>query len=421
MTIRSKLLAACARTRPGTAIVESVDAAAVVRRLLLFDTYILESVQLLELPFLIRMFGHAGVIELLQAGVLKLRCDLFMPGSLSRIVQGHDGKRPRRALECQLGLVDLDKSNYLDVCLRNLPTAGTSKQRSALQNAVVDATLDRVPATHGHRAMRAVPIDLQDDSIAAKALAMAATRASLELPGPPTIEIEMGPEGAFRIESNLKNLVTVTEEQEKAFFEEVVFAVAVLNFRMEEINFYEAITASREGDGAMFEAKLRRIAEVATSTRVEGSFQRVIEIGDFPSPTGEEKIRVDALLKARDAPECAEFRQWIQTVHEISDAELRDRVGGLRARLARFASGWGGKAVKMMTMGGLAVGAELALQTVGVPAGSGVATSLAVEVLTGGTELSLEQLVTRKLLAKTGPTVFLGKHYRSLFDSKPQT
>jgi hypothetical protein len=70
---------------------------------LLFDTYVLYSVRLKEIPELVRRFGYEGTLALLGSGALGIRCECaqFMEGQLStppyppltfqfHIIEAHD-------------------------------------------------------------------------------------------------------------------------------------------------------------------------------------------------------------------------------------------------------------------------------------------------------------------------------------------
>jgi hypothetical protein len=62
-----------------------LDAEGFIRRLLLFDNYILYSVRLKEIPELVRHFGYEGTLALLSSGALEIRCECaqFVEGQFS--------------------------------------------------------------------------------------------------------------------------------------------------------------------------------------------------------------------------------------------------------------------------------------------------------------------------------------------------
>ena len=51
-----------------------VDIGVLVRRLILFDRTIVKSVQLREVPVLVRTFGKTGFVELIDSGLLRFDC-----------------------------------------------------------------------------------------------------------------------------------------------------------------------------------------------------------------------------------------------------------------------------------------------------------------------------------------------------------
>ena len=60
--------------------VVSVDLPAFITRLLLFDTYILQSIWLEDLILLQHSFGTAGLSQLFESGALKFQCAGFTIG-----------------------------------------------------------------------------------------------------------------------------------------------------------------------------------------------------------------------------------------------------------------------------------------------------------------------------------------------------
>src|ERR1700692_2054528 len=63
--------------------VSGVDVDTLLRRLLLFDSVVIKSVRLREVPYLIRAFGVSGFLSLLNSGVLKVSCEFtFLVGDV---------------------------------------------------------------------------------------------------------------------------------------------------------------------------------------------------------------------------------------------------------------------------------------------------------------------------------------------------
>ena len=61
-----------------------VDLSGLVRRLLLFDQYVLVSVRLQEFPFLARYLGYEGLRDLLFARVIEIRMEALQLAEVGR-------------------------------------------------------------------------------------------------------------------------------------------------------------------------------------------------------------------------------------------------------------------------------------------------------------------------------------------------
>src|SRR5260370_20330727 len=82
--IRTRLIAPCATRREEILddMVVDLDVGALLRRILLFDRYIVESWRLAEFAPLIRMLGADGVSSLLRSGAVGIHCDVMEVGEM---------------------------------------------------------------------------------------------------------------------------------------------------------------------------------------------------------------------------------------------------------------------------------------------------------------------------------------------------
>jgi hypothetical protein len=62
----------------------SVDAGALVRRLLIFDQLMVESIQLKEIPAFVKALGYGPTLELLDSGAVKIKCDMLVTAETGR-------------------------------------------------------------------------------------------------------------------------------------------------------------------------------------------------------------------------------------------------------------------------------------------------------------------------------------------------
>lgn len=117
-------------------ITVSLDLDGFIRRLLLFDTYILYSVRLKEIPELVRSFGVPGTIDLLSSGALDIRCEC------AQFMEGEFKTPPCPPLTFQFHLIEANSwekyliDNLADA-LRGLTFSGREKMK--LEEAVVAA------------------------------------------------------------------------------------------------------------------------------------------------------------------------------------------------------------------------------------------------------------------------------------------
>jgi len=106
---------------------------------------------------------------------------------------------------------------------------------------------------------------------------------------------------------------------------------------------------------------------------------------------------MERLLEIRESDECREFREWLLTIEDASDAEIKERISGLRARFGNAIQSHSGKAVRLLTTTGIG-----AIPGVGPIAGfmAGVVDTFFLE----------------KLLPKSGVVAFLSGLYPSVFE-----
>src|SRR6202022_4845823 len=64
--------------------VTDVDISGLLRRLLLFDKYILVTIRLQEFPFLPRYLGYEGLRDLLAADLIEIRCECLQLMSMGQ-------------------------------------------------------------------------------------------------------------------------------------------------------------------------------------------------------------------------------------------------------------------------------------------------------------------------------------------------
>src|SRR6266545_3866841 len=70
--------------------VTAVEISDVVTRLLLFDTYILDSLRLREVPYLVSAFSADGLRELINSRALQIRCEPLLVAQIGQSTLGSE-------------------------------------------------------------------------------------------------------------------------------------------------------------------------------------------------------------------------------------------------------------------------------------------------------------------------------------------
>ena len=103
------------------------------------------------------------------------------------------------------------------------------------------------------------------------------------------------------------------------------------------------------------------------------------------------------VIEIAKSKECIEFRNWLATTDEKTDAEILEAFQSLKTRLYGLLAADSGKAVRW------AVGTGLGFIS---PAGP----------VLGAAAGLLDAFVLDKLISKRNPIAFLERKYRSIFD-----
>ena len=112
---------------------------------------------------------------------------------------------------------------------------------------------------------------------------------------------------------------------------------------------------------------------------------------------GNARLKIDALLAARETDDLRAFRDWLATSSGLTDEEVRQLLRGYRARVAEFARSGSASMVRLMVEGGIGLLNPIA----------GIALSV------------LDYFLIENLLPHSGPAAFVNKTFPSLFE-KPR-
>jgi hypothetical protein len=334
--------------------VTDVDVNGLVRRLLLFDRYVLISVRLQEFPHLVKYLGYEGLRDLLFARLIEVRCECLQVTNVAQ--SGLFGDRVLPAFTYRFNWIDAhDKQKYIEDGLKGIEAVPGLRNRQirVLKEAIHDS-IRPLPPDARSQLWPAFVAELHNAPLLRTSVQMVLRkRLGRDLP-PFSLSLHRESDELFRVDTNLPRIAGLEVEQAHRIVEAGLMGVAGLSQAIGEMKAYSALSGFRDDDLPLFRKKLEFLAGVASSETSEARFQRVIEIADLPeTPFGSERVNVDRLLKIRDTGDVREFRDWLAGCGGSGDEEIRERVSGLRAKVGLKAASGTGKAVRFLVTNAL--------------------------------------------------------------------
>lgn len=399
MDIRRRLLGPSAIiSHSGDSPDINVDVDGFIRRLLLFDTYVLYSVRLKEIPALVPWLGYDGLCQLLSSGALEIRCEC------AQLVEGQFNTPACPLFTFQFHAVDAhNRQQYVHDCLQNVHHAHglQHSQVLKLKNAVVKAI--RSPDMKGLFRTEIAPAFehdlLHNPTLTAQAIRL--TLAKERDAGGLDFDIKVHKVGddRYEVETDLPYKLNISRDEAHNVIKTGLLAVAGLSQRIAEMKAYTALSGFIDEDLPLFREKLQILAGLANSEQQESRFRRVVSIAGLPQFVLERGARIDIekLLELRSSPEAREFRDWLSTLDSATDGEIQDRIRGLNAKLGLLAHGTAGKTMRFMVT---------------------TAIGLVVDPLMGIAAGALDQFLTNKIVQRPGIAAFVNESYPSLFETE---
>lgn len=400
--IRDRLLAP-ASLRDVEGSVVGFDVGALIRRLILFETYILDSHGMRELPYLIEAIGSDSFIKLLESGALRIRGDGWTLGQIGQ-TDLLKGGSPTPLPLGSYALGTIVPSNRKEAISRHLGEIRSmdlaTKTSIKVRNAIVDALMP-FPDTPGVETGDQFQIDVAANSptiYLATALALAK---HLDRPvglGAFTFRVEQANEDVYVTETDIGERFGLDETETHTVVERGLLGAASVNKRLEEMKSYGAVMGFVEDEVPVFERKLEFLTAPDDPDRQEARFDRVVTLAGMPdvSTQAAAGIDVDRLLELRTSEECVEFRHWVRTLDSASDADVAERVNSIREKVAAAVHSDAGKAVRFAATTGVGL-----IPVIGPVAGAIIG--------------ALDQFALEKVVPEPGPISFLGRSYPSIF------
>lgn len=386
-----------------------MDFGDLVRKLVLSERFVLESMGFTEFPLLIRKFGYDGVMEMLKSGLVEVQCEF------AGVVFSHEGL-PLGSHRIEV--MSVEPTQHIERSLSKLYEIPglTAKQTSALHSQVTQITVEP-PSNVGLAMLAKLEADIESGSPILKTAVthllngrvgrltgvedFSLTLIPAPHPGHAKDVVEVDQIRECR--TDLGERYGFSREDIHEIVEGAITAVGCLNRRIELMEQLNAVTGFQTDELALFDEKLSFLARQLDPDVGEQRFARVVELADLPdvSPAADtHDVDLARLIDIVQRDEARAFRGWLRGIDDRSDAEVREEVGRLRDTVRAAVKSPAGKAVRL--------GVAAALSFVpGVGPFVGTAASAA------------DSFIVDNLLTSPGQTAFVSHLYPSIF-TEPQ-
>lgn len=381
------------------------DAGLLFRNLLLFDTYILNSIRLKELPILVEKIGYDQITELIKHKSFKIRCNATSTGSVGQATvlgRTHDTLLPFGSYA--FATVEIaDRKKYIHDCLENIGNMYgiTFKQKKKLKRLVVDNLVTEVAET-GTEILNQTISDISNNTPAIHEALKIHLNKEYNIGNVPKnlfLKIHHIKKSEFKTETNLGDILNFKEDVSHKIIERSLLAIASINQRICEMKAFSALSGFKIGELPIFERKLDFIFDNQSPENLFKEFHRVIELKGLPSFENineEFNFKIDNFFKIRETTECKEFRNWLRETHAISDKELIEMMSSLRTKISEILKSKLGETVRFLTSNGLGL--------------------LDGGIILGPASGAVDKFITEKLFPSKGPISFINKYYPSVFE-----
>lgn len=293
-----------------------VDVNSIVRRLILFDTYILKSVRLQEFPLLIAEVGFGGVLQLLESPGFEIECEIVAVGQTGQtaVLESRANKGILPPLSYSLaGIQIADRRKHIHDCLQPLHQIPglTHKQVVKLKRMIADKIVHLPEGFTAKLAAQATADVLNKQHLVKKSVEMV-VRQTLKVE-PPEFSVSVHAIDAedIRVETDLMKRMDIDLPTAHKLVEGGLMGLGGLSLRFAEMEALSALSGFTDSDLPLVDEQLKFLLRISPEIK-ERQFRRVVEIAGFPDfapALSEKRLNVRRLLEIRQSDECREFRE----------------------------------------------------------------------------------------------------------------
>ncbi|OCC16386.1 hypothetical protein DBT_0203 [Dissulfuribacter thermophilus] len=408
MSLKEKIIARCVKDYAGNEPI--IDVGSIFLKLLLFESFILDSIRLKEFKVLVEAIGIEQTLLLLDSGILKINCDPLTIGQTGQA--GILEKRKKKGIlplgSFSLDLIQMaDKKAFISDCLRNIrPRIFVSrKDFKKLKLAIVNKLIV-TPSGIGKDALIGIRTDLLGNANLIRKSISLSILSHLNKKIPPdslSVKVEQIDDNDYRLESNLEKNLMLSKVDAHKILERGILGIGGLNLKIATMKHFDALTGFKEQEVYLFDEKLKFLFNRVFPHEFERRFTSLLSIVDLPNFDGvgtEFTINIEKFLKIRDSQECKEFRSWLINLDQIDEKEIKERILSLRAKVSRLISSKTGTTVKTLVISGIGL----------IPAPAASFIGLGLDFLSS--------FIADKFFKKDGVATFIGQQYPSIFMEK---
>jgi hypothetical protein len=404
MDLRTRLIAPLFRTLDDGQKAFDIDA--LVKRIILFETFIIDSNGLTEIPYLIRIFGFDGFLAILESGCVKFNCLVKATASLGPNLFLNEPPSNKVRLPFHFSFAEAGTGDlYYNLNLsfeRIKPDIDISPRQFMRMRRAIYSSLENPQEDGNKLSLKNTRNDLvSDPNLLAKAVAMAVKNEfEIQVNYPDVkVDIQYETEYDFHATSNIQQLFDFDVPTAHKIIEAACLAIAKRNDRIEKMKGYSALSGFNDVDIPIFGDKLSFLASAISPSTDEDRFQRVIEISGLPQLKRSSDVQLNAkkLLEIQQSSEAIEFRQWLRTTDALSDAEINHQVHSLSKTIGRIVGGETGQSIRFLITNGI-----------GFIPGVGQLISFPLSIL--------DQFLIDKIFPRSGVTAFIDEMYPSIFE-----
>lgn len=381
---------------------KSVNIAALVRRLILFDHVYIETNLLREVPALLQAFGYKGLLQLIEDPDVDFISDAVTAGSIGQSVLAEN--RPMGVLP--IGSFEItnvrlhEPGQQFEAALKNVDALQINAKRKRKLLKKLEDKLMRYPSD-GATGVAEYYAQIAEAPESILPSIRYTLSAELGVVPPTNIEVHVDQLSfgrGFRVQSNLTDLFDIDDQRAHQLVERALLGIAGVNQRLEHMRTLNAMTGFQPQESVLLRSKLDLVLKEVDPAAQEDRFDRVVNVGGLPGLVDlrQGSIDVEELLKLRRHKDCVAMRQWLRTLDGSSDVEISQMFGSLHERMARVTHAPAVTVARWMFTTGL-----------GILPHYGTALGVAGS--------AMDQFIMEKLIGNPGPVTFLSKNYRSIF------